>query len=297
MDFKPIDISMKAMIERYTSAWKLECSEYTFSNILSWGSCGNIFAYEDGQALYILIHWCDGESYMFAPLTLDPDSDYYQTALDKATEYMRAHGMEPIFKAISGPIKTAFERCKGYELTDDRDNSDYVYTMESLRDLSGKKLHAKRNHIHQFMAEYGERFEYVKITPDMLDECIEMFNEWMSEKPKDEIDILELSAIKTLLTHMDLLGIRGGGIRIDGRLAAFTLGQKIDDNMAVVHIEKADNEIVGLFPVINNQFVQHELTDVKFINREEDMGMEGLRKAKLSYFPAYMIDKFDGRPV
>ena len=108
---------------------------------------------------------------------------------------------------------------------------------------------------------------------------------------------MELCAIKTLLMHMDVLGIRGGGIRIDGKLAAFTLGQKMDDNMAVVHIEKADNEIMGLYTVINNQFVQHELTVVKFINREEDMGMEGLRKAKLSYYPAYMIDKFDGRPI
>ena len=86
-------------------------------------------------------------------------------------------------------------------------------------------------------------------------------------------------------------------VTFSSKLAAFTLGQKMDDNMAVVHIEKADNEIMGLYTVINNQFVQHELTDVKFINREEDRGMEGLRKAKLSYYPAYMIDKFDGRPI
>ncbi len=147
------------------------------------------------------------------------------------------------------------------------------------------------------MAQYGERYEYVKITGDMMGECVDVYNEWLSEKSPDETDNMELCAIKTLLMHMDVLGIRGGGIRIDGKLAAFTLGQKMDDNMAVVHIEKADNEIMGLYTVINNQFVQHELTDVKFINREEDMGMEGLRKAKLSYYPAYMIDKFDGRPI
>ena len=193
---------------------------------------------------------------------------------------MRSNCIPPVFKGISGPIKAAFERCTGYELIDDRNNSDYVYTMESLRDLVGKRLHAKRNHIHQFMAQYGERYEYVKITGDMMGECVDVYNEWLSEKSPDETDNMELCAIKTLLMHMDVLGIRGGGIRIDGKLAAFTLGQKMDDNM-----------------VINNQFVQHELTDVKFINREEDMGMEGLRKAKLSYYPAYMIDKFDGRPI
>lgn len=296
MDFKPIDISMKQTVEHYTAKWKLECSEYTFSNLLMWGCGGNIMLAEDEQALYILLHW-GNERFMFAPLTVEPDSEYYQTALDKAAEYMRTHGIDPVFKGISGPIKAAFERCTGYELTDDRNNSDYVYTMESLRDLAGKKLHAKRNHIHQFMAQYGERYEYVKITGDMMGECVDVYNEWLSEKSPDETDNMELCAIKALLMHMDVLGIRGGGIRIDGKLAAFTLGQKMDDNMAVVHIEKADNEIMGLYTVINNQFVQHELTDVKFINREEDMGMEGLRKAKLSYYPAYMIDKFDGRPI
>ena len=275
MDFKPIDISMKQMVEHYTAKWKLECSEYTFSNLLMWGCGGNIMLAEDEQALYILLHW-GNERFMFAPLTVEPESEYYQTALDKAAEYMSTHGIDPIFKGISGPIKAAFERCTGYELIDDRN---------------------KRNHIHQFMAQYGERYEYVKITGDMMGECVDVHNEWLSEKSPDETDNMELCAIKTLLMHMDVLGIRGGGIRIDGKLAAFTLGQKMDDNMAVVHIEKADNEIMGLYTVINNQFVQHELTDVKFINREEDMGMEGLRKAKLSYYPAYMIDKFDGRPI
>lgn len=296
MDFKPIDISMKQMVEHYTAKWKLECSEYTFSNLLMWGCGGNIMLAEDEQALYILLHW-GNERFMFAPLTVEPDSEYYQTALDKAAEYMRSNCIPPVFKGISGPIKAAFERCTGYELTEDRNNSDYVYTMESLRDLAGKKLHAKRNHIHQFMAQYGERYEYVKITGDMMGECVDVYNEWLSEKSPDETDNMEPCAIKTLLMHMGTLGIRGGGIRIDGKLAAFTLGQRMDDNMAVVHIEKADNEIMGLYTVINNQFVQHELTDVKFINREEDMGMEGLRKAKLSYYPAYMIDKFDGRPI
>ena len=143
-------------------------------------------------------------------------------------------------------------------------------------DLSGKKLHAKRNHINQFMAQYGKSFEYVKITPDMMDECVAVYNEWLSEKSPDDTDSMELCAIKVLLKHMDTLGIRGGGIRIDGRLLAFTLGQKIDDNMAVVHIEKADNEIMGLYTVINNQFVKNDLKDVRYINREEDMGLEFL---------------------
>lgn len=137
MDFKPIDISMKQMVEHYTAKWKLECSEYTFSNLLMWGCGGNIMLAEDEQVLYILLHW-GNERFMFAPLTVEPESEYYQTALDKAAEYMRSNCIPPVFKGISGPIRAAFERCTGYELIDDRNNSDYVYTMESLRDLAGK---------------------------------------------------------------------------------------------------------------------------------------------------------------
>lgn len=107
------------------------------SNLLMWGCGGNIMLAEDEQALYILLHW-GNERFMFAPLTVEPESEYYQTALDKAAEYMRSNCIPPVFKGISGPIKAAFERCTGYELTEDRNNSDYVYTMESLRDLAGK---------------------------------------------------------------------------------------------------------------------------------------------------------------
>lgn len=296
MDFRPIDISMKGLVEKYSAPWKLEGSEYTFSNILIWGAGGNIRVAEEDGALYILLHW-GGERFMFAPLTASPDASNYQRSVDRATEYMLSCGIEPRFKGIFGSVKTAFEGLKGYTITEDRNNSDYIYSMESLRDLSGKKLHAKRNHIHQFMAQYGDSYEYVTITPDMADECIDVYNEWYSEKDPEDRDITELFAIKTLLKYMDELGIRGGGIRIDGTLAAFTLGQKLNDSMALVHIEKADSRIVGLYTVINNLFVKNALGDVTHVNREEDMGLEGLRKAKLSYYPAYMIDKFEGRPI
>lgn len=296
MIFEPIDIKMKQRFEAYSAPWALEGSEYTFSNLLIWGVGGNIQLAEENGVMYILLHW-GRERFMFAPLTAAPDVPGYEQAVNNAAEYMRTNGMDPLFRGIFGPIKAAFERCKGYALKEDRNNSDYVYSMESLRDLAGKKLHAKRNHIHQFMAQYGQSYEYVAITPDMLGECVQVYNEWYSEKPAEDTDINELAAIKTLLMHMDTLGIRGGGIRLNGKLAAFTLGQKLNDNMALVHIEKADSSIVGLYTVINNLFVKNALGDVRFVNREEDMGLEGLRKAKLSYYPAYMIDKFEGRPL
>lgn len=294
MDFQPIDIQMKARVERYTKPWRLQCSEYTFTNLYMWGKEECIRIAEQDGAMFFLSKCGADEPFMFAPLTEDPEGDY-AAALAAAVDYFRSEGLTPHFRGISGPIKAAFERCPGYRLIDDRDDSDYVYSMESLRTLSGKKLHGKRNHINQFRAQYGDAFEYVEITADMLDECMDVYCEWLSGKDASEPGVLgEQEAIRRILTHMDTLGVKGGGIRIGGKLAAFTLGEQIDEEIAVIHIEKADSDIPGLYTIINQQFVEHAWTHVKYINREEDMGLPGLRRAKLSYNPAFMIDKFRG---
>lgn len=306
MKFWPIDVSMKSLVESYTKPWKLKCSEYTFTNLLIWGADDKIKIAEENNALYFLIDdpeeagkaGGNGKSrFMFAPLIRDPGGDY-RPVLATASAYCRENGIEPVFKAISGPIRDAFARSGGYSLEEDRSNFDYVYSMEELRDLTGKKLHAKRNHINQFMAQYGDSYAYFRLNPDMLSECMDLYNEWLQGKDASDPDAVgEYIAIRELLTHMDTLGVIGAGIRIDGKLAAYTIGERMDGEMAVIHIEKADAEIPGLFTVINNLFVKNELTDMKLINREEDMGIEGLRRAKLSYNPVMMIEKFIGRPL
>ncbi len=296
MDLCSIDISKKSLVESYTRPWRLHSSEYTFTNLLIWGAEDKIKIAEEDGVLFFLLNF-GGGAFMFAPLMREPEGDYAR-ALDRAAVYCRENGIEPVFHAVSGSIKDAFLRCPGYALEEDRDNFDYVYTMESLRDLSGKKLHAKRNHINQFMARYGGCYEYVRLSPDMLGECMGLYNEWLQGKlPGDQDAVGEYTAIHELITHMGALGVVGAGIRIGGKLKAYTFGERIDEEMAVIHIEKADTDIPGLFTLINNLFVKNELTDVKFINREEDMGLEGLRRAKLSYYPVRLIEKYVGRPV
>lgn len=297
MDFQPIELPMKPMIEGYTKPWKLHGSEYTFTNLFIWGAEKKITVAEENGALFFLLDYGPSGRFMFAPLTKDPDGDY-QSALDAATEYMKGESIPPLFHGISGPIKDAFSRCPGYSVEDDRNNSDYVYAMEELRDLAGRKLHSKRNHINQFMALYSDRYEYVKLDPAMLGECMALYNEWLvgKESSDDPDAVGEYIAIRLLLTHMKELNVFGAGIKIDGKLRAYTIGERIDDEMAVVHIEKADADVPGLFTLVNNLFVTNELKDVRFINREEDMGIEGLRRAKLSYYPTFMIDKYLARP-
>lgn len=295
MRFEPINLQMKPLVDRYLNSWRLSGSEYTFTNLLMWGINGRIKVAEYESALYIKLRYGNDDPFMLAPLTLDLSCDY-GNAVRLADEYMQGSGYSPIYKAISGPLVEKFASCcPEHRLTEDRDNFDYVYLSRDLIQLSGKKFHSKRNHINRFKSEYG--FEYILITPDMLDECLEVYSLWLHEKDKLLPGMLgELDAIKAAITNMDVLGVKGGGIRIDGKLRAFSLGQLINEDMAVIHIEKADESFEGIYSVINQQFAEHEWSGVKYINREEDMGIEGLRKAKLSYRPIELIHKYVAKP-
>lgn len=293
LQFRPIAPEMRELVLSYTAPWLLSSSEYTFTNLLMWGTDGRIKLAEAGETLFFLLQYGKQEPFQFAPLTLSPAADYAR-AVAAAEEYCMQNGITPQFKAISGPIAKAFGQCEGYELIEDRDNHDYIYRMEDLLTLKGKKLHAKRNHINQFRTRYD--YEYVKVTPAMLDECMEVYCAWIASKDVFEPGVLgEMEAIRQILTHMEFLGVKGGGVRVGGKLVAFTLGEKISGEMAVIHIEKADPSMPGLYSFINQQFIEHEFTDVTFINREEDMGIEGLRRAKLSYYPVTLLEKFEGR--
>ena len=293
-DFKPVTIDFMAMAQAYKFPWKLQNSEYTFTNLLMWSTdeCIKLAEYED--ALFVLLQYGKEPPFMFAPLTRQP-RDGYARAVQNAAAYFKELGVEPLFHAICGPLREAFEeQCPDYALIEDRDNHDYIYNTQDLLYLKGKKFHAKRNHINQFMANYD--YEYVEIRPDMLDECMNVYQNWLRNKDTQQPGVLgEREAIGQAIRYMDLLGVKGGGIRIDGQLVAFTLGQRIDDEMAVIHIEKADDSIVGLYAMINQQFVTHEWMDTLYINREEDMGIEGLRKAKLSYHPVKLLEKYYAR--
>lgn len=292
-DFQPIELSMKPMVEKYRAHWDMDGSEYTFTNLLIWGTNGRILLAERDNTLFCLLRM--GEyPIMFAPLPLDENVDYAR-AVGLAHEYMQHEGNETKFSAISGPLADLFRtRCPEYPLMEDRANFDYVYNTQDLLTLKGRHFHAKRNYLNYFTSQYD--FEYVTVKSDMMEECLRVYRDWLDEKTVIEPYALdEMEAIKTIVENMDALGVRGGGIRIGGRLAAFSLGERMRRDTALIHIEKADGDIRGLFTAINQQFVEHEWQDSLYINREEDMGLEGLRKAKLSYHPVRMVEKYEVR--
>ena len=182
-----------------------------------------------------------------------------------------------------------------YFVKEQEDSRDYLYLGESLRKLSGKKLHKKKNRLNLFLRQYEGRFEYRTLGCDDKDDMWKFLDRWRIQKGEDQEEHLdyEVRGIHDILRNCCELNIHMGGIYVDGRLEAFSVGSynKIED-MAVIHIEKANPEIPGLYQAINQMFLLHEFPDVQWVNREDDMGLEGLRKAKMSYNPADFARKY-----
>ncbi len=172
-----------------------------------------------------------------------------------------------------------------FEFRENRDSADYIYLVEDMAELKGKKFHSKRNHLKFFEKHYN--WIYEKLTEENLPDCIRMTEKWIEEnedKIEDGVDT-ELDVIKRAFDYFRPLGFTGGVIRVDGEVVAWTLGEKLSEDTFCTHFEKAFSSMRGAYPIINREFAKNELSSYTFVNREEDMGLEGLRKAKLSYKP------------
>jgi hypothetical protein len=174
-----------------------------------------------------------------------------------------------------------------------RDHYDYVYDYDTLSLLRGKKLHSKRNHLNRF---YENNWSFEVITPDNIEEVADMHNKWCEEKNVycDCDKLIEANAVVRGLERFFELELVGGVIRVDGVIHAYTFGEALgnrSNDMFVVHVEKAFTEVQGAYTAINREFVSRCCSDYSLINREEDMGEDNLRKAKMSYCPAFLVDK------
>jgi len=188
---------------------------------------------------------------------------------------------------------TAHALCgAGAQVDCDRDQADYVYRRQELATLAGRRHHRKRSHVNQCLKRFD--CQYVEVTPDMADELLEMQTRWVSGRDCAIFTGLcaEHRAIADALAHMDEFGLLGGAVRIDGRIEAFALAERLNEDTAVIHFEKAMPEFGGLYQVINQWFCRHALGEFEYVNREQDLGIPGLRKAKMSYLPDHLVAKF-----
>lgn len=189
-----------------------------------------------------------------------------------------------------------------FAYAEQRGDFDYIYRTEDLINLSGKKYHTKRNHISRFVRSYPD-WQYENISRANIGECMEFAGNLLEKAivGQDGEEVRELcmenTAIAKALRNYEALGMAGGLLRVGGKVVAMTIGEPINSRVFVTHFEKADTDYDGAYTMINNQFAKNRLSDYEYNNREEDMDKEGLRKAKLSYYPAILLEKFSAEDV
>lgn len=194
-------------------------------------------------------------------------------------------------------LEKAFPNMFTYE--ESRDNADYVYGVEQLANLRGKKLQNKRNHCNRFEKEQSDwRFE--PLERRHFDDCRALMQLWEDNhiEQEDEMQEAERLVVESSFEHFEELEMEGGVLYVDGRLVAFTFGEAVGQNGFDVHLEKADVAVNGAYQMINREFVRHlqlKHPELRYINREEDMGHENLRKAKLSYHPEILLTKYNAK--
>lgn len=299
IEFRAPAIEDRAWVEELFHASGNRGCEYSFATMFLWHSAYSQKVARFGDFVLEYLTGSIGPSYLFPAGRGD---------------------LRPVIEALEADAAERGETCKlicvtaehmeqleaiwpgQFEYTTDRFGFDYLYEIDRLADLGGKKLHAKRNHIHRFEEAHPD-WTVEEITPANLPECAAMNRDWNrlyrnrdSEDGTSDDETLrdESHALARAFRHYEDLGLSGLLLRTEGKVVAFTMGSPITEDTFDVHFEKAYSEMQGAYPLINREFarwVRTNLPKVRYLNREDDMGVEGLRKAKESYYPDLMVEK------
>jgi len=289
-DFKTIELADREIFQNIFELYMPEASEWTFANLFIWRSHYNYqwSLYKD----WLVVTGRNEHSSLYALQPIGPASR--KEVVLRLFEWMKKEA-----KVSLPRIERADERLikelngVGYfSIAEAREHFDYVYLRDELARLAGNKYRSKRNRINQFLRTYAYTFS--ELEKVHVPECLEIQEKWCQmRRCEEDLSLLgEWDAIREILAHFDILGLKGAVILIGGKVVAFTLGELLNKNTAVVHIEKADPDIPGLFQLINQQFCDKMWEGIQYINREQDLGLPGLREAKLSYFPDHFVKKY-----
>jgi len=279
----PLTLSDKNLVSSYLQRYPPVISEHTFTNLFIWQPSRPIFFSELGKSLIFLARSAiQADNYiLFGP------------PVGKIK-------IPDVFSAFSGNLMGAVRipgrdiesiPAAAYVINDDRDNADYVYRVDDLAELAGRQYAKKRNHIKQCLINHV--CEYVPITPELLSECEAMQENWCISRDCGRNPGLcnEANAIAETFAHFKEFELLGGAIRVDGTIQAYAIAEELHPGTAVWHFEKAMGNIPGLGQLINHWFSKYGLPGFKYVNREQDLGIPGMRQAKESYYPHHMVAK------
>lgn len=290
LTFKDIELTDKSLITSYTLYSPRQNCDLSFANLCSWRFLYNT-RFTISEDFLFLKFWADNELVYMMPI----GHGDLLFATESLIEDARMEGVPFRLLGITEDMRQELEASMPgrFCFTANRNYADYLYLRNELGSLTGKKFQAKRNHVNKFKRIYPD-YEYCPITPDSIHECIELEREWCKANncQQHEGTGNERRALLYALHHFDELGLTGGLLRVGGKIAAFTFGTPINQNTFGIHVEKADTEIEGSYAMINYEFANHIPEQYIYLNREEDLGIEGLRKAKLSYQPYLILEKY-----
>lgn len=300
-----ITIDNRVILEEYLNGYEYKTSGLSFSaqymwrdiNMFSWDIIGDYMCIsgishlelEDGIIL----------PFMFPPLTRtgEYDKDSLRETIFRAKEHFEKKGQPFSLRLVPFHLMEIIkEACPEMVFRDDRPNYDYIYLTQDLIDLRGRAYHSKKNHLNYFLRTYD--YEYIEMTSDMADDAMKFIAEFNARKevPEHEMEMLRMEeqAMEDVFRNLEKVGYSAGAILIDGKIEAIAIGGQLGRNTITEHVEKANVNYRGLYQAINNEFCRNVASKAKYINREEDMGIPNLRKAKLSYKPVKLLEKYIG---
>lgn len=285
MEFQKITLEDADKLNKFLrSNDELTC-EISFINLLIWQPLyNNCYCIDDG-ILYL-------KSYSEDLVTYSLPFGDIKKGMKKIAEY--SGEPYPNIWAQDGKRFNEFKLHYGkyYDIIESRNEFDYIYNSSDLINLSGKKYHSKRNHISSFSKQFDWHYEDITdCNINKVKECADTWYLQNADRMDDELKN-EQYGVMLMLGNIKTLGIKGGAIAIDDKIVAFTLGSPINKQIYNIHIEKALKGYDTAYTVINREFALHNLEKYKYINREDDLGIEGLRKSKLSYHPQIILPKY-----
>ena len=300
-----ISIDNREILEKYLNGYEYKTSGLSFSAQYMWRDI-NKFSW-DMMGEYMCISGISHLEleegielpFMFPPLTAD--GEYHKDALRetiyKSKEYFEKKGHPFSLRLVPFHVMEIIkEAVPEMHFIDDRPNYDYIYLTQDLIELKGKAFHGKKNHLNYFKKTY--EYEYVELTSDMADDAMKFISDFNKRKdvPAHEMELLKMEeeAMEDVFRNIEAVGYSAGAILIDGSIEAIAIGGKLGKKTITEHVEKANVEYRGLYQAINNEFCKNVAAKAKYINREEDMGIPNLRKAKLSYKPVKLLEKYIG---
>lgn len=292
LDFKIPEIEDKQWVDEcLKNVHSMNC-EYAFGNVFIWRTAYSVRICNYNG--FFICRWGRGDNISYS---VPIGAGDYKAALEQIIDDARSQGINLKFYGVTEYYKKLLDEYfpgKFSYVYDDGFN-DYIYSVEKMAQLKGKKYHGKRNHITNFKKNNPD-WSFEKIDKNNINDCIALHTKWIRDKDREHSDededfSLEFEAVLSAFENFEALDLTGGIIRINGEAIAYTLGERQSDKVFITHFEKAPADIQGAYPVINQEFTRNCLMSYEYVNREEDLGLEGLRKAKQSYNPEIFLIK------